>query len=87
MSFSTIRIHRDLPIISGYVQVPPNRDQEKTKTTDAAAELAIPGAVVVRLSLGSGRMRGSKCGQQEFLRLPGIRPDGWYTTDPVAAID
>lgn len=87
MSMSEIQIFRDLPIIAGYVQVPPNRDQEKTKTTDEVALDAIAGSAIVRLSLGSGKQTGSKFGAQEFLRLPAITPQTWYTSDPVAEID
>lgn len=84
MSFETIRIHRDLPVINGFVQVPPNTEDKKTSITPEDAQDAVAGSVITRLSLGSGRQYGSKCGQQEFLRLPGIAPNEWYATDPVA---
>ncbi len=87
MSFSSISIYRDLPIIRDFVQVPLNRDQEKTKTTSDAALDAIAGSEIVRLSLGSGSQTGMKCGQQEWLRLPAITPSTWYASDPVSAID
>ena len=86
MSFETISIYRDIPIVNGYAQIPPNRDQEKTHITGDAAETAIAGSSIVRLSLGSGKPRGSKCGQQEFLRLPAITPSTWYATDPLAGL-
>lgn len=83
MSFETIRIYRDLPVIGGFVQIPPNQETDKTRVTAEDAQDAVAGSVITRLSMGSGRQRGSKCGQQEFLRLPGITPDGWYDSDPV----
>lgn len=86
MSFETIRVYRDLPIIAGFVQVPPCTEANKTSVTAEEAQNAIAGSAITRLSLGSGRMRGSKCGQQEFLRLPGIAPNEWYASDPVAEL-
>lgn len=86
MSFSSIRIHRDLPIINGYVQLPPCRDQEKTKKTTDEALDALGSAQVVRLSLGSGQQQGGRHGQQEILRLPYITPNTWYASDPVETI-
>ena len=86
MSFETIRIYRDLPVINSYVQVPPNKESDKTRITREEATTLISGSAVVRLTGGSGPQNG-KYGQQEFVRLPGITPDGWYDTDPVAAID
>lgn len=83
MSFQDIRIHRDFPIINDYVQVPPNKETDKTRVTPTEAVTLIVGSEQVNLSLGSGRPRGSKQGQQGFIRLPGITPNEWYTTDPV----
>ena len=83
---SSISIYRDLPIINGYVQVPPVRATEQTKTTTTAALAAVSGSEVTRLSLGSGRCRGSKSGQQEWLRLPAVTPNTWYATDPTTAL-
>ncbi len=86
MSFEDIRVYRDLPIINKHVQVPPCRETEKTSVTDDDALTAISGSTIVRLGLGSGRQYGSKTGQQEFLRLPGLHPDEWYETDPVSLL-
>lgn len=83
----SIFIFRDLPIIAGYVQIPPCRETEKTKTTSTAALSAIAGSEIVRLSLGSGKATGAKFGHQEWLRLPGIATDEWYSSDPVTSID
>jgi hypothetical protein len=84
MSFQDITIYRDLPIIGKYVQVPPNRESEKTSVTVDAAEAALEASFDIEmpetkfLSLGSGIQVGSKYGAQRFLRLPGIHPDEWY---------
>ncbi len=86
MSMNSILIYRDLPIINGYIQLPPCRETEKTKRTMEDASATLTGESIVRLSLGSGRQTGSKFGQQEFLRLPPITPNTWYSSDPVAAI-
>jgi hypothetical protein len=83
MSFEDLRIHRDLPIKNGFVQTPPNEPLDNIRTDGDSATGIVAGSEVVRLSLGSGKPTGSKHGQQEFLRLPGIRPDEWYATDPV----
>lgn len=88
MSFETIRIHRDIPAIDGFLQVPPNKEKHKNTglDIDQAALLAPPLGSIVRLS-GSGRQRGSRYGAQEFFRLDGIRPDQWYDTDGVDPMD
>src|SRR5262245_3855859 len=84
MSYSEIYIYRDLPVINNYVQVPPNRESEKTSVLESDAEDALEVVFEVdvpqtkSLSLGSGRQFGSKIGAQRFLRLPGINPDQWY---------
>ncbi len=76
MSFETIRIHRDIPIIDGYLQVPPNKDKDKNRLTVAEAESIDPApGTILRLS-GSGRQRGSRHGGQEFYRLSGVPADG-----------
>lgn len=83
MSLQDITIYRDFQIIDGFVQVPPNKETDKTRVTETEALALISGSTVNRLSMGSGRSRGSGYGQQEWLRLPGITPGDWYTTDPV----
>lgn len=87
MSMSTIRIYRQLPIINGFVIVPPCQENNKSSILGEDAADLISGSAVVRLTGGSGRQRGSKCGQQEFLQLPPITPSTWYDTDPVSEID
>jgi hypothetical protein len=83
MSFQDITIYRDFPIINDFVQVPPNKETDKTRVTPTEALGLIAGSEQQHLSLGSGRPRGSKAGQQSWIRLPGINPNQWYTTDPV----
>lgn len=83
MSFETITIYRDLPIINGYVQFPPNNESDKNRVLATTAQNAIAGSVINGLTVGSNSQRGGKCGRQEFLRLPGIHPDTWYSSDPI----
>lgn len=83
MSFQSIKIHRDLPVINDFVQIPHNKETDKTRVTPTEALGLIAGSSQERLSLGSGRPRGSKAGQQEWIRLPGLSPDEWYDTNPV----
>jgi hypothetical protein len=83
MSFEDIKIHRDFPIKNGFVQVPPNEPLDNIAVDGDNATGLVAGSEVTRLSLGSGKPTGSKHGQQEFLRLPGISPNEWYSTDPV----
>lgn len=80
MSFETITIHRDLPIIDGQIVKPPNNPVDFI-SVDAATDPNI-----VRLSVGSGSQTGSKFGAQEFVRLTGITPDSWYATDPLTGL-
>ena len=83
MSFEDITIYRDFPIINNFVQIPPNKETDKTRVTPTEALNNISGSAAERLSLGSGRPRGWKTGQQEWLRLPGLTPGECYATDPV----
>lgn len=86
MSFETILIHRDMPIINGFVQVPYNKETDKTRVTADEATNAIADSVVTRLSMGSGKQTGSKFGAQEFFRLPGLAPNDTYVIDPVTVL-
>lgn len=83
MSLETIRIFRDLNVINGFVQVPPNTELDKTRVTTEEALGAISGSEEVFLSLGSGPQTGSNFGQQSWLRLPGLLPGTSFVTDPV----
>jgi hypothetical protein len=87
MSMQDIRIHRDFPIKNGYVQIPPCNPGDKTRVTGDDGPALVADSEIVGLSLGSGKTTGSKHGRQEFLRLPGIRPDQWYTLDPVDGLN
>jgi len=86
MALTDIRIYRSWPVINGFVQVPHNKPADKTRVTVDEALSLIPGSEAAQLSLGSGRATGSKHGQQEFLRLPPVNADGWYTTNPVESV-
>ena len=79
MSFETISIFRDFPIINGYVHVPSSTG---TRLLPTLAEVLISGSTTVGLSSGSNARRGGKNGRQEFLRLPAITPNTWYAIDP-----
>jgi len=83
MSFETITIYRDLPIKNGYVQIPPNNPSDNNRVDAETAIGLATNSEVTRLSLGSGQPTGSSHGQQQFLRLEGINPNSWYTTDPI----
>lgn len=83
MSLQDITIYRDLPIKNGFIQMPPNKPSDNVRISGDIAVGLINNSKIVRLSLGSGKHTGSNFGQQEFLRLPGIRPDEWYTSDPI----
>jgi len=80
MSFETITIYRDVPIIDGRVAKPPNNPVDY----NTIASVSDPN--IVRLSVGSGSQTGSKFGTQEFVRLTGITPDEWYATDPLTGL-
>jgi hypothetical protein len=80
---STILIHRDLQVIDGFVQVPPNKETDKNRVTVVEALSAIAGSEQVYLSQGSGNNRGWKAGAQSTFRLPGLVPGTSYSSDPV----
>ena len=83
MSFETIKIYRQLPVIDGFVQVPPNRESDKTRiTADSLYDTAPSKFTRIRLSGGSGgNPPGTGRGQQELVELEGITPDAWYESD------
>lgn len=85
MSFESIRIYRDLPVIDSFVQVPPNQEGDKTRVRADSLDTTV--FSYVRLTGGSGRQRGGKYGAQELVRLPGRALDGTYDngdSDPVS---
>lgn len=87
MSFETIKIHRDFPVINGYVQAPPNLEQNKTKTNADSADTTLRAQLdynidpINYITLGSGRItkHGVIKRTQSWIRLPGLKPDEWYT--------
>lgn len=93
MALSDIKIYRAYPVIAGYVQMPLNRGLVKSGksgvqlyATVAEVTSAIPGSDSQVLSLGSGRNTGWKAGAQEFVMLPPVSADGWYSFDPADVV-
>jgi len=82
MSMSDITIYRDLAVVGGFVQVPPNAESDKSRVTLAEAQAVLGDAgQTVRLSGVSGRPGG----RQVLYRLPGLHPGQSYgpVNDPV----
>ena len=75
---SEILIYRDFPVINGFVQVPPNFEQDKSRVSLDRALGTLPGSGEQNLSLGSGPNTGSKFGAQQFLRLQPLQPGESY---------
>jgi len=72
MSFETITVYRDFPIINGYVQLPPNHEADKTAFTPDEVLLAVSGSERKRLAHpDTNPNTGRKFGSQEFIRVPG----------------
>ena len=78
MALSDISIYRDFAIINDYVQVPPNREVDKSRVSSSRAVNTIPTSRINYLSLGSGKCTGSKFGAQRFLRFPALQPGESY---------
>lgn len=76
-SFHTIAIHRTLPVVAGYVQVPPNRESKKQALT-AESVLSISRSYRLFTLSGSGghSTAGARYGHQELIELPGVAVDG-----------
>lgn len=74
-SFQTIQIYRSLPIINGFVQVPPNNPSDKTRVTTDEALSLITDSQVSHLSSG-----------QQILLLPPVNADSWYQSNPIDSI-
>lgn len=68
---SDIHVSRAFPIVAGFVQVPPNREGDKTRWSVDDFLAAVPGSQVVRLPPLTGPNTGSKFGDQEFVEVPG----------------
>lgn len=91
MSISDIRIYRDFNIVNDFVQIPSNREVDKTRIVTYRAVSTIEGSQVISLSIGSGKNTGSKFGAQRILRLPPLRPGETYLSrygfDPQRDLD
>lgn len=81
MSFETIRIHHDIPMIDGFLQIPPNLEKDKNAVSiddvdnpTESPDVEVGYGTVIQLS-GSGRQRGSRYGGQEIFRPEGV-PQG-----------
>lgn len=95
-----ILIYRDVPVINGYAQTAPNLESEKTgkaastAVTELEAEMNFDLDPEQSTLLGSSKIsrNGVLKGRQNWIRLPGIDPDEWYTNksgdsiDPMATI-
>jgi len=86
MSMSEILIYRSLPIVNGYVMIPPVLPEDKIRVSTVDALSLVVGSEVANLSIGSGEYTGSKFGAQSFLRLPGVAADSWYSSNPIDPI-
>ncbi len=75
MSFETIFIHTQIPIINGYAQYLDNKPSDKTRVTAEDAKTAISGSKIY--SLNKSNKKGST-----FLRLPGRNPGVSFAVDP-----
>ncbi len=82
MSFEDIKIYRSWPIINGYVQVPHNKETDKTRVTVDEALASITGSQEVYFS-PLGRNTGRGFGSQSFLELPEEAIGEGYDTNPV----
>ena len=80
MSFETIKIVRQLPVVNGFVQMPPNLESMRT-ALPLQGQFASPsnspldlGGKLVRLGGGTGghSTAGSRHGTQEFVETPGV---------------
>lgn len=69
MSFETISIYRDYPVINGFVQIPPNEEPDKNSTTLEEALQIYADSSIMRLTGRSGDDVGMKFGQQTSLRF------------------
>lgn len=83
MSFETITIYRDVPIINKYAQIQPNRIKNKTSVLATTVKSSVSGSTYVDLTGGSGAQYGSGHGSQQFIRLPGLIPGSYYDSDPL----
>lgn len=83
MSFEDITIHRAYPIINGYVQVPHNKETDKTRVTVDEAIASISGSEQVWLSKSTGQSTGASFGSQSFLMLPETLAREFLASNPV----
>lgn len=90
-----IWIYRDVPVINGYAQASPNLESEKTsKAADIAvtqleAQMAFDVDPEQSILLGTSKVtrNGVMKGRQNWIRLPGIKSDEWYTDQSGNSID
>lgn len=71
MSLSDITVFRDFQTIDGFVQVPPNREGEKTETTVDEFLTAVSGSFEERLPHPKTNPNtGAKFGAHTWVRVP-----------------
>ena len=69
MSLETITVVRQFPFINGFVQLPNNLEKNRTEVSLEEALVALPSAVIKKMSAGIGgrRLAGGKFGVQEWI--------------------
>ncbi len=73
-SFGTIRIHRQIPIVAGFVQLPPNKVRNRADVSSEEA-LSVSDTKLVRLGITGGHSTAGLKGVQEYIELPGVPVD------------
>jgi len=63
-----ITIYRDFPIIDSFVQLPPNREQDKNRYTIANVLSGIDGSFIHKL--GPTSRTSGRYGSQDMIRVP-----------------
>lgn len=79
-SLSEIKIHRMLPVVNGFVQVPNNLQRNKSIATIKEALLVSSSVMLTRLGpTGGASTAGTRHGNQELIELPGVALDAKNT--------
>ena len=69
MSFESISITRQYPIIAGFVRIANDQLKDQQRVTLAQALAAAPGSTVANTSTGGARAAGGRHGVQQWLEV------------------
>lgn len=90
MSFETIFIHTQIPVVNGYAQYLNNKPSDRTRVSEEDALDAILLGLWIEMGASGGpktsSLHASNKKGNKFIRLPGRNPGSSYPVDPTSLL-